>query len=438
METLDVSGARRACEQALERTKGAAARSTMITVTAERARREADDSDGRRRDGALLSPLDGVPIVWKDLFDVEGTVTTCGSASLLERPPAPADGALVRRIASLGMVTVGKTNLSEFAFSGLGINQRFGTPVNPVDAALVPGGSSAGSAVAVTAGIAPLAVGTDTSGSVRVPAAFCGCVGYRASHNRYGENDFRALSPTLDSVGLMARTVDDIRLLDRLLAGTSHRQPARPRVVIPAGEWVDDCTPAIRAAFESAVDSLRGGDVRVTTVRLASMERAQHLIDTYGTIVGADAYAAYGRLLGSAGIEPATARRLARNAGAQEAVEPLRREMRTLRRQFAAELTGSVLLCPTVRHEPPRIADLLGSEATYDAVNASTLRTTMVLSYLGACGVTLPMTGRAPAGMLVSAPAGDDDVVLAAASEFERLTSCPSASAARREAAWPS
>lgn len=112
--------------------------------------------------------------------------------------------------------------------------------------------------------------------------------------------------------------------------------------------------------------------------------------------------------------------------------------MRALRLQFAAELAGSVLLCPTVRHEPPRIDDLIDSAATYDAFNAGTLRTTMALSYLGACGVTLPMTGRAPAGMLVSAPAGDDDVVLAAASEFERLTSCPSAPAARRAGAWPS
>lgn len=441
VEFLDdvTRGAREACERALERTQAAAARSTMITVTPERARREADAGDGRRRDGALLSPLDGVPIVWKDLFDVEGTVTTCGSASLLDRPPAQADGTLVRRVAALGMVTVGKTNLSEFAFSGLGINQRFGTPVNPVDPALVPGGSSAGSAVAVTAGIAPLAIGTDTSGSVRVPAAFCGCVGYRASHNRYGDNDFRALSPTLDSVGLMARTVDDIRLLDGLLAGPSRRGPARPRVVIPAGEWVEDCTPAIRASFQSAVDVLRGDGVHVTTARLGSLTRAQHLIDTHGTIVGADAYAAYGGLLSaSADIEPATARRLARNAGAQEAVEPLRREMRALRLQFAAELAGSVLLCPTVRHEPPRIDDLIDSAATYDAFNAGTLRTTMALSYLGACGVTLPMTGRAPAGMLVSAPAGDDDVVLAAASEFERLTSCPSAPAARRAGAWPS
>lgn len=429
--------AREACERAIDRAADAAARSTMITVTDERARREADRSDGRRRDDALLGPLDGVPVAWKDLFDVAGTVTTCGSASLADDPPARADSALVRRCASLGMVTVGKTNLSEFAFSGLGINRRFGTPVNPVDPALVPGGSSSGSAVAVALGIAPFAIGTDTSGSVRVPAAFSGCVGYRASRFRYGKHDFRPLSPTLDSVGLLARSVADVRLLDRLLDGRDGRVPAVRRAVVPSGEWLDDCTPAIRSSFESAVETLRAGGVDVTVEHVESMARAQEILDAHGTIVGADAYATYGELLStSADIEPATARRLARNADVAQSVRPVRSAMGPLRARFAAELAGAVLLCPTVRHEPPRIDDLLASDEVYDASNASTLRTTMVLGYLGACGVTLPMPG--PMGLLVSAPDGDDDVVLAAAAEMERLTRYPSASAARPADAWPS
>lgn len=395
----------------------------MITVTEERARRDAAASDDRRRTSGLRSPLDGVPIVWKDLFDVEGTVTTCGSSSLSNRPPAVADGTLVRRAHELGLVTVGKTNLSEFAFSGLGINQHFGTPVNPLDPARVPGGSSSGAAVAVAVGIAPLAVGTDTSGSVRVPAAFCGCVGFRASHNRYGRNDFRALSPTLDSVGVIARTVEDIRVFDRLMARDGD--PARPatvRAVIPVGEWVDDCTPGVRTSFAAAVERLRADGVPIETAELPSLAHAQSLIDTHGTIVGADAYAAYGHLLSApAGIEPATLRRLSRNAGSRAAADSLRAAMPALRRQFSAELAGAVLLCPTVRHEPPRIDDLLASDELYDAGNASTLRTTMMLSYLGACGVTLPLRGPSgplPQGLLVSAPAGRDSALLACASRF--------------------
>jgi len=414
--------AREACERALAHTEDADTRSAMIAVTAARARMEADRSDQRRARGELRSPLDGVPIVWKDLFDVAGTVTTCGSASFADRPPAQVDGALVRRAAALGMVTIGKTNLSEFAFSGLGINQHFGTPVNPVDAALVPGGSSSGAAVAVATGIAPLAVGTDTSGSVRVPAAFSGCVGFRASHHRYGPNDFRELSATLDSVGLMARTVAEIRTLDRLLAGATH-EPATTtrRMIVPAGEWIDDCTDGVLRSFTAAVDALRAGGVTVTTERLASLQTAQDLIDAHGTIVGADAYDTYGGLLSSAAdIEPATRRRLERNRGARQATGPLRSAMPSLRRQFADELAGALLLCPTVRHEPPSIADLLASDSAYDAVNASTLRTTMVLSYLGTCGVTLPN------GLLISAPHGRDDVLLAVTAQLAPLTRCSS------------
>lgn len=380
----------------------------MVSVTADRARREARASDRRPQ---RLSPLDGTPVVWKDLFDITGIPTTAGSALLAEAPPAVRDAALVGRLRDLGMVTIGKTNLSEFAFSGLGINRHFGTPVNPLDPARVPGGSSSGAAVAVATGIAPLAVGTDTSGSIRVPAAFTGTVGYRASHERYGRNDFRALSPTLDCIGFMARSVDGIRLLDNLLVPQTDGAPVR-RAVIPAGEWIDDCTPGIRSAFDDAVQRLQRTGITVTTRAVVALDQAQRLLDEHGTIVGAEAYASYG---GVTGVEPATARRLQHNAGVT--AELVRRAMPRLRSAFRAELAGAVLLCPTVRHGAPRIAELLAGNTAYDTANASTLRTTMALSYLGACGVSLPVPG---AGVLVSAPEGEDASVLATAQLFER------------------
>ncbi|WP_084356442.1 amidase family protein [Mycolicibacterium wolinskyi] len=414
------TSAQQMCELSLARAHTPAARSTMITMTADRARREAFDSDARRLRGTLRSTVDGIPVVWKDLFDVAGTVTTCGSSSRLDEPPAQADSTLVRRLRALGTVTVGKTNLSEFAFSGLGINQHFGTPINPLDAARVPGGSSCGAAVAVAVGVAKLAVGTDTSGSVRVPAAFTGCVGFRASHHRYGPNDFHALSPTLDSVGFIARSVGDIQRVDRLLVRGQHPVPPASQLIIPAGEWVDDCSPGVHASFTAAVEALRRNGVVVTTRELPSLRQAQRLLDTHGTIVGAEAYAAFGALLADpAAMEAATRRRLRRNASA--AVAPLRAAMPLLRLRFRAELGGAIMLCPTVRHEPPHIADLLAGAAAYDAANASTLRTTMVLSYLGACGVTLPVPGvddELPSGLLLSAPDGDDGVLLATAAEF--------------------
>jgi aspartyl-tRNA(Asn)/glutamyl-tRNA(Gln) amidotransferase subunit A len=398
------NSAQQTAELALSR----ACRPTMMAVTAERARREARASDQRP---LRLSPLDGAPVVWKDLFDIAGVPTTAGSALLAEAPPAARDAALVRRLRDLGMVTIGKTNLSEFAFSGLGINRHFGTPVNPLDPARVPGGSSSGAAVAVATGIAPLAVGTDTSGSIRVPAAFTGTVGYRASHERYGRNDFRALSPTLDCIGFVARSVHGIRLLDHLLTPRSDGVPAH-RAVIPAGEWLDDCTPDIRSAFEDAVHRLQRTGITVTTRAVPALDQAQRLLDEHGTIVGAEAYAMYG---GLTGVEPATARRLRHNADVT--TELVRRAMPQLRSSFRTDLAGALLLCPTVRHGAPRIAELLASNTAYDAANASTLRTTMVLSYLGACGVSLPAPG---AGMLVSAPEGEDTTALATAQLVER------------------
>lgn len=405
------------CERALARSLDPEVRAAMITVTAERARSEAEASDRRRRTGSARSDLDGVPITWKDVFDVVGTVTTAGSAP--RSGTATTDSSLVRRARDLGLVTVGKTNLSEFAFSGLGINQRFGTPTNPNGADLVPGGSSSGAAVSVAAGVVPLAVGTDTSGSIRVPAAFCGCVGFRASKHRYGADDFVPLSPTLDSVGILARSVGDIAALDRLLAVGPRRNGNHDkaiRVVVPEGEWIDECSPAVGALFDVAVGALRDNGVAVDVVPLTSLTEAQRLMDAHGTIVGAEAYARYGH--SPAAFEPATRRRLDSNVDTERTVGAVRSAMPSLRRRLATELGGVVLLCPTVRHEPPRIDDVLADDERYDASNASTLRTTMVLSYLGMCSISLPLAGpdgRSTVGLMASLPHGEDDRLLALA-----------------------
>lgn len=405
------------CERALALSLDPEMRAAMITVTGQRARAEAEASDRRRRTGTPRSDLDGVPITWKDVFDVEGTVATAGSAA--QSGTAARDSSLVRRARDLGLVTIGKTNLSELAFSGLGINQRFGTPTNPNGADLVPGGSSSGAAVSVTAGVVPLAVGTDTSGSIRVPAAFCGCVGFRASKHRYGADDFVPLSPTLDSVGILARSVGHIAALDKLLAVGPRRNSVHDkaiRAVVPAGEWIDECSSAVGARFDAAVGALRDKGVAVDVVPLTSLPEAQRLMDAHGTIVGAEAYARYGRC--AAALEPATRRRLDSNVDTERTVGAVRSAMPTLRRRLATELGGAVLLCPTVRHEPPRIDDVLADDERYDTSNASTLRTTMVLSYLGMCSISLPLAGpdgRSAVGLMASLPHGEDERLLAAA-----------------------
>ena len=195
--------------------------SIFIEVTAKRAQNEAQASRRRYAENAPLGPLDGVPVAWKDLIDVQDVVTTAGSALYWDNPPAKQDAPIVRHLSAAGMICLGKTNLSEFAFSGLGINHRFGTPVNPNGFGLprIPGGSSSGSAVAVARRLAPLSVATDTSGSVRVPAALCGLVGHHTSPGRIDRRGVSLLSMSLDTVGSITRSVEDCILLDQALRG---------------------------------------------------------------------------------------------------------------------------------------------------------------------------------------------------------------------------
>ncbi len=411
---------------AVDRARQPDAAAVMITVTGERAGYQAEAGDRRRLRRTPRSRLDGVPIACKDVFDMQGTVTTCGSASHLHDVSAAVDSHLIRRAHDSGLVTVGKTNLSEFAFSGLGINLCFGTPANPVDSELVPGGSSSGSAVAVARGIVPLAVGTDTSGSVRVPAAYCGIVGYRASPGRYGPHDFAPLSTTLDSVGVFATTVDDIIELDRVLApARTDSRSLPPRFIVPAGEWTEDTEPAIAADLACAIAELRsaGADIRVR--ELPALSAAQELMDRNGTIVGAEAFRLHSHRLDSTmPIEPATRRRLESNTHTADSIAPVYAAMSGLRAEFAADLGDATLLCPTVRHAPPRLADIRSDPVRYDSANASTLRTTMVLSYLGTCGISLPATGSGSlrgTGLLLSRPPGHDSVLLAHAGWAEPI-----------------
>jgi aspartyl-tRNA(Asn)/glutamyl-tRNA(Gln) amidotransferase subunit A len=190
-------------------------------LTAERARAEAKASARRLREGRPASILDGVPIVWKDLFDLEGLPTTAGSHLLEAAPPAKTDAAVVSRLKDAGMICIGRANMTEFAYSGIGLNPHYGTPRNPHGRAepRVPGGSSSGSAVVVARGLAPVAIGSDTGGSVRIPAAFNGIIGYKASTDRYPMNGVFPLSPTLDTLGVFSRTVADAVAVDALLCG---------------------------------------------------------------------------------------------------------------------------------------------------------------------------------------------------------------------------
>ena len=245
---------------------------SFIVVTRERALGEAAASRKRHREGRAAGPLDGVPVAWKDLVDMAGERTTAGSALYAQSPPKEKRRADRRESAAAGIVALGKTNLSEFAFSALGLNPHFGTPRNPRDPATprIAGGSSSGAAVAVAGGLAPCAIGSDTGGSIRAPASFCGIVGFKTSEGRIDKHGVFPLSRTLDTIGPMAHTVEDCVLIDMALRGKSSSS-VRPidlsgvEFVVPDKSGIDDVEPDVAANLETTMKRLAAAGAKVTS-----------------------------------------------------------------------------------------------------------------------------------------------------------------------------
>src|SRR6266436_2228910 len=198
---------------------------SFVAVYAESARAAADAQDRLRKAGYVASPLAGLPVSIKDLFDVAGEVTLAGSKALDDRPPATRDAPVVARLRASGAILIGRTNMTEFAFSGVGINPHYGTPGNPYDRQLIPGGSSSGAAMSVSDGGAVVAIGTDTGGSVRIPAALCGIVGFKPTQKRIPRDGATPLSTTLDSIGPLANSVACCAIADAVMAGELPEPP---------------------------------------------------------------------------------------------------------------------------------------------------------------------------------------------------------------------
>ena len=422
-------------ESSLQR--AASLESVFVTFTEKRARAEAESSARRWRAGQPLSALDGVPIAWKDLFDIEGTVTTAGSAIFQRRRPrASADAEVVLRAARAGMVCIGKTNLPELAYSGLGLNPHFGTPHNPFSgkAARIPGGSSSGSAVAVACGVVPIAIGTDTAGSIRVPSAFNGLVGYRSSTDRHSKAGVFPLAPTIDALGPLAHSAHDCIAIDAIMAG---------RDIVQSNEIIslviDDAileNPAIevdvRNNLQTAVARLQNAGVQVGRGRLKSLHSALEVIARFGWLGAAEAFTLHADLLATedaAGIDPCVRGRL--ETARQMPLTTLVRLIwarKQLMAQIRAELGNRILILPTVELVAPELAPL--EKAARDevdhflSVNFAVLRLTMAGSFLDMPGVTIP-TGFSseglPTSMLLAGLSGEDDRVLTIAERVERI-----------------
>jgi aspartyl-tRNA(Asn)/glutamyl-tRNA(Gln) amidotransferase subunit A len=413
-------------EQALE--AATASGFAFLAVMRERALFEAEQSRGRWKRGLPLSRWDGLPVSWKDLFDMAGERTTAGSQTLTGSAPARRDAAVVRRAARAGLVSIGRTNLSEFAFSGLGVNPHFGTPAGLLGrdgAARVPGGSSSGAASAMLAGAGLVAIGTDTAGSVRVPAAFTGMVGFRPSLDRYPMDGVFPLAPSFDTFGPIGRTVADCAAMDIILAGDPDRV-LEPIALERAAFVVDGpllealgTEPAVRNNLLHLIELLRQKGARVTVENVATLREVENILDTLGWLGGVEAFNLHRERLAGADrslIDHRVVTRLERARDtAPDAVAELYAQKRILPRRLEQDLDGAILLYPTVPHVAPPLAPLLADDDLFAQTNLRTLRSTMLMSFLGAPGIALP-TGAddqdLPTSVLLSAPAGQDEKLL--------------------------
>ena len=405
---------------------------TCLTVYAREARAAADAADARAAGGTPLGPLDGVIVTIKDLFDVAGEPTRAGSRILAEdAAPATADAVVVRRLRLAGAVIVAKTNMTEFAFSGIGANPHFGTPGNPRDRSRVPGGSSSGAAVAVGDGLCDIAIGTDTGGSVRVPAALCGLVGFKPSRQRVPTDGAFPLSTTLDSVGPIANSVEDCAKADAVMAGETFR-PLEPIALgglsfgVAEGMPLDRLDDTVAAAFVSAVARLERAGVRVSHEAMPLFDDMA-AINAKGGISPPEACVIHRDRMArrAADIDPNVRVRIERGCAVSEAdyADMMRERARLVRAMDARLSSLDALLMPTTSIVAPTIAEV-ADEKIFAARNAAVLRNTSIINFFDLCAISLPLpmaAGKMPVGLMLIARNGQDRRLLCIAGAVMQL-----------------
>jgi len=408
---------------------------TFTKVYADQARTAADAQDQLRKAGYVASPLAGLPVSIKDLFDVAGEVTLAGSTALDDQPPAERDAPVVARLKAAGAVIVGKTNMTEFAFSGVGINPHYGTPGNPYDRRRIPGGSSAGAPVSVADGQAIVAIGTDTGGSVRIPAALCGIVGFKPTAKRVPRDGAIPLSTTLDSIGPLANSVACCAIADAVMAGEEAKAPAPVpvdglRLGVPQSFVLDDLAPEVATSFTDACTALSRAGARIVDLPLKELSEYPALSDR-GLLANTEAFAWHEGLMARRGNEydPRVRSRIefGRNVGAAAYVRLIAGRTDWIARVAARTAEFDALLMPTVAITAPPIA-AFAEDKEYFRLNFLILRNTSVINFLDRCAITLPIQppGAAPVGLMVVGEHGGDHRLLAIASGIE-------ATLARRE-----
>ncbi|MDE1183557.1 amidase [Paraburkholderia sp.] len=425
-------------ETALERIADPAGQGStaFIHVDANNARAAADAHDALRASGTVLSPLAGIPVSVKDLFDIEGQPTRAGSVVLADAPPATTDAVAVARLKRAGAVIVGRTNMSEFAFSGLGLNPHYGHPLSPYQRHVkgderISGGSSSGAAVSVSDGMAAVALGTDTGGSLRIPAALCGLTGFKPTAARVPKTGGVPLSTTLDSFGPIGVSVACCALVDRILAGLPPVVPAaRPlkgvRLGVLTNYVTDGVEPAVASAIDAALKHLEAAGAIVSEVRFAPLDRLGE-INRFG-FAPIEAYAWHRPLLDAHRdvYDPRVLVRILKGQPASAAdyldlIDARRAMLDTARVELWQRFDA--VIAPTVPVVPPRVADLITDDDAFGRTNALILRNPGVFNFLDACALSLPChrRGDAPVGLMLAAAPHADDALLALGRSVEAV-----------------
>ena len=409
----------------------------FVSVAADAARAQADAADALRRYGRAAGPYAGIPVSVKDLFDVAGEVTAAGSVVLADAAPAAENAPVIARMLAAGFVIVGRTNMTEFAFSGLGINPHHGTPASPWDRATrrIPGGSSSGAAVSVADGMAFAALGTDTGGSCRVPAALCGVVGYKPTARRVPIAGVLPLSFSLDSVGPLANSVGCCAIVDAVLAGEPPSPPRlRPlagvRLALPDRIVTDGMDEVTAAAFDRALGLLSAAGASVERVHFPALDRIG-AATARASIAACEAYAWHRPVLAH-GAERYDPRVRARIEGGVAASAADYLDAITSRRAIGAEMALATapydaVVMPSVPTVPAAIAPLEAEDGLYLRTNALMLRNTALGNFLDRCAISLPChrAGEAPAGLMLMGPAMGDTALFALAAGVEAVLRQP-------------
>jgi aspartyl-tRNA(Asn)/glutamyl-tRNA(Gln) amidotransferase subunit A len=417
------------CLAKIADTDGEGARA-FLYVDAEAAIEAAEAMDRLREVNAAPSPFAGIPISIKDLFDIKGQVTRAGSRALEDSAPAAADAPVVARLRRAGFVVIGRTNMTEFAYSGIGINPHYDTPKGAWQRGTghVPGGSSSGAAVSVVDGMAHGALGTDTGGSCRIPAAYNGIVGFKPTQRRVPLDGAVPLSFSLDSIGPLARTVNCCAVLDAVLANepvtTLQPRPIKGmRLAVPNTVALDDLEDAVAKTFERGLEKLAREGALIEHIAVPEFLDVAPM-SVKGGFAAAESYAWHRYLIVAKGdiYDPRVASRILRGES-QSAADYI--DLINARKSLVARATVRLapydaLVLPTTANTPPRIADMKDDQA-FTKANLLSLRNCTLINMIDGCGISLPIhrAGEVPVGLMLAASGGSDRRIFELAAAME-------------------